>query len=77
LRRRDLPDEKKYRNIADQKKEKMATDGIVYGMKGINDGQDKKDYEGERKANALDLQNPLCYPSIEPDKDGPPKEDHV
>jgi hypothetical protein len=49
--RRDLDNEKKDHNITDQAKEKIAADGIVYRVKGIEDGQDKKDNEWKGKRN--------------------------
>jgi hypothetical protein len=66
-----MDDNKKYHCIADHKKEKITADNIVYRVKGIDNGQYKKEYEGEREGNPPDFQNPLCYPSIEPEKDGP------
>ena len=72
--RRRLDDEKKDHTIADQKKEKIAAEGIVYGMKGIKNSQGKEDNKGQGESNPPDLQSPLCYPSIEPEKERPTEE---
>jgi hypothetical protein len=69
--KRDLNNEKKDHHIADQKKEKVAANSIIYGMKGIKDGQYTEDPKGKRKGDPPRLQNPLCYPFIEPQEKGP------
>jgi hypothetical protein len=52
--RRDLDDKKKNHRIADQMEKKTAAEDIIYGMKGINNGQNKKDYEGKGESNLSD-----------------------
>jgi hypothetical protein len=69
--RRDLDNEKKDQKVTDQINEEITADGKVYGVKGIKDGKNKKNHEGEGQGNPPDLRNPLYYPSIEPEKEGP------
>ena len=68
---KNLSDEKKNRCIADQIKKEIAADGIVNGVEGIKNGQNKKDRKGKRKTNSPDLQRPFCYPFIEPEEKSP------
>ena len=74
FRRRDLVNEKKDHNVTNQIKKKIAAEGIVYGMKGIKNSQGKEDNKGQGESNPPDLQSPLCYPSIEPEKERPTEE---
>jgi hypothetical protein len=66
-----LEDEKKDHKVTNHIKKKIAADGIVYGVKGIKDGQDKKDNEWKGENDFLYLQSPLSYPSIKPQKEDP------
>ena len=73
----DLGDEKKNRRVADQLKKEIAADSVVYGIKGIKNGQYEKGQEGEGESYLPDLQNPLCCPSIKPEEEGPTQEDYL
>jgi len=68
---RDLSNEKKNHPITNQLEKEIPADCVVNGIKGIKDGQNKKDHKGKGESNLPDLQSPLCYPSIKPKKEGP------
>jgi len=77
FRRNNLSNEKENRRITDQLEKKITADCVVYGVKGIKNGQNKKGHKGKGESNPPDLQRPLFYPSIEPEKEGPTQEDDL
>ncbi len=45
--RTDVSNEEEYRRIADESEEEIPAEDVVYGLKGVNDGQEKKYQKGE------------------------------